>query len=176
MSRPSDVHLPGRSVRIRPIFPKLARQLEDRAMKQGKLDVNELQMLRFFHGVTDPSFTLAEVRTIFSKDGPSVNLINDRIDEISGTPQVAVDHRVAHLHRRALQMASTATSALQRQRRTQPRARQRRGAPCRASGSRRGATTRSSAASGDSGDGDPEPPRLRLRRRLEDLDLVGGRR
>lgn len=79
----------GGSVRVRPIPPALARQLEDRATKAGKLDLAELRMLKFFHGVAEPNFTMDEVRVIFAKYGPSVWLVLNRIDEISGTEQTS---------------------------------------------------------------------------------------
>lgn len=104
----------GGSVRVRPIPPALARQLEDRAMKAGKLDLAELRMLRFFHGVAEPNFTMAEVRMIFAKCGPSVWQILDRIDEISGTEQIAVDGHLAYLHRQAIRGAWTAAYASKR--------------------------------------------------------------
>ena len=71
------------SVRVRPLPPKLIRLLERRATKYGRLDPNEFGILRFTHGVVEPSFTVAEVRTIFRK-WRAVQLVLDRIDTLSG--------------------------------------------------------------------------------------------
>ncbi len=154
----------GGSVRVRPIPPALARQLEDRATKAGKLDLAELRMLKFFHGVAEPNFTMAEVRAIFAKHGPSVWLILDRIDEISGTEQIAVDGHLAYLHRQAIRGAWTAACASERrgEQKGQRRAREQRGShPGRPRGSRR-ATAAGSSSSRDDPDPDPEPAARRL--------------
>jgi hypothetical protein len=153
----------GESVAIRPIPERLLRQFVCRSTRRGKLDLHKLKVLKFRHGVVDPNFTESEVETIFSKNGRSVDLILDGIDEISGTPQVALDPRIPHGHRRAHQDAATVTRVQRRgdrSRRMQPRPRERRrAAPCRRAGSRRTA----SGARGDPGESDSdEPPGLRL--------------
>jgi hypothetical protein len=158
-SRACDVYVPavGGSVRIRPVPPKVERRFQrDAVLPSGQFDGYKLQRLRFQYAVIKPDFTAADVKVIFEKYGPSVDLVLARVDQISRTPQVHVDASLPHLHRQAVRMVAVANQALRRRGdcRPGPRARASRGRPVRRRGSRR--TTATRAGPGDSS-GDPEP-------------------
>jgi len=140
---------------LRPVPPQVERRFQrDAVLPSGQFDVNKLQRLRFQYAVADPGFTAAEVKLIFEKYGPAVELVLARVDRISRTPRVHVDAGLPHLHRQALRMVAVANQALRRRGdcRPGPRARASRGRPVRRRGSRRATATRAGPESGD-----PEP-------------------
>jgi hypothetical protein len=158
-SRACDVYVPavGGSVRIRPVPPKVERRFQrDALLPSGQFDGYKHQRLRFQYAVVEQDFTAADVKVIFEKYGPSVDLVLARVDQISRTPQVHVDASLPHLQHQAVRMVAVANQALRRRGdcRPRPRARALRGRPVRRRGSRRGtpAPTRAGPEAGD-----PEP-------------------
>ena len=151
----------GRTVRVRSLPPKLIRLLERRATKDGRLDPNEFEILKFAYGVVEPSFTVAEVRRIFRKFGRTVRLVLDRIDALSGCDvRVHADPRLP-FNRQVLRTAALIMDASRRlcdeRRLHRARPRARRARPIRHRGSRRTAASRAGPGSADPHLGD-EPP------------------
>ena len=161
---PRVLDVPGLgSVVLRPVPPQVERRFQrDAVLPSGQFDVNKLQRLRFQYAVADPGFTAAEVKLIFEKYGPAVELVLARVDRISRTPRVHVDAGLPHLHRQALRMVAVANRALRRRGdcRPGPRARASRGRPVRVRGSRRSSSAAHSSSSDDPGLGD-EPSKYR---------------
>jgi hypothetical protein len=87
---PADRHVldvPGvGSVLLRPIPPKVERRFQrDALLPGGQFDGYKLDRLRFQYAVVEPDFTAAEVKVIFERLGPSVDLVLARVDQISQT-------------------------------------------------------------------------------------------
>jgi hypothetical protein len=146
------------SVLLRPVPPKVERRFQrDALLPSGQFDGYKLDRLRFQYAVVEPDFTAAEVKVIFERLGPSVELVLARVDQISRTPRAHVDASLPHLHRQAVRMVAVANQALRRRGdcRPGPRARASRGRPVRRRGSRR--TAAATRAGPDDGSGDPEP-------------------
>jgi hypothetical protein len=162
----ATVYLPeiGGDVQIQLIPPKILREVGAKVTRRGRIDFNELMVWKLVYGVKDPGFTEAKAREFTRRCTLRIlQPISDRIDALSGTDEHLSGGRGApHSVRKLTEPMVMATLWLQRSLTSPPGSRT--GARPRGGGrpAFRGASARSSAKSGDSGDdgvGDEsEPP------------------
>jgi len=93
-----DVPVPGESVRVRGLSARYSAEVQGKLKltqegreQVAKIDVPEMELTQFVHGVIDPQFTEAEARQIQEKFGPAFRKIITRIDELSGIDKEAIE-------------------------------------------------------------------------------------
>lgn len=93
-----DVPVKGSSVLVRalPAVVSARVQSQMRLETEGreqvaKMDVAEMEVLQFAHGVIDPTFSEEEAREIASKYGPAFRKVVSKIDELSGIDKEAIE-------------------------------------------------------------------------------------
>jgi hypothetical protein len=93
-----DVPVKGESVLVRalPAIVSARVQSQMRLETEGreqvaKMDVAEMEILQFAHGVVDPVFSEAEAREVASKYGPAFRKVVSKIDELSGIDKEAIE-------------------------------------------------------------------------------------
>jgi len=93
-----DVPVPGSSVRVRALPARFSAEvqsqlrLESEGREQvAKIDVAEMEVLQFAHGVIDPVFSIAESRAIQAKYGPAFRKVVGVIDDLSGVDKEAIE-------------------------------------------------------------------------------------
>jgi hypothetical protein len=93
-----DVPVPGASVRVRALPARFSAEvqsqlrLESEGREQvAKIDVAEMEVLQFAHGVIDPQFTIEEARAIQAKYGPAFRKVVGVIDDLSGVDKEAIE-------------------------------------------------------------------------------------
>jgi hypothetical protein len=93
-----DVPVPGESVRVRALSAKYSAHVQGQlklvtegTTQVAKIDVAEMELLQFVHGVIDPQFSIDEARLVQEKFGPAFKKVIGRIDEISGIDKEAIE-------------------------------------------------------------------------------------
>lgn len=93
-----NVPVPGKSVRVRALPARYAADLQGhiKLVTEGreqvmKIDVAEMELLQFVHGVTDPVFSKDEARQIQERFGSSFRKTVEKIDELSGIDKEAIE-------------------------------------------------------------------------------------
>lgn len=94
-----DVPVKGQSVLVRalPAIVSARVQSQMRLETEGReqvarMDVAEMEVLQFAHGVVDPEFSEAEAREIAEKYGPAFRKVVAKIDELSGIDKEAIEN------------------------------------------------------------------------------------
>lgn len=155
----------GVNVQVQLIPPKLLRAIQMKAMRDGRVDFQELMVWKLVYGLRDPSLTEAEARRVTQRFTLRVlQPIVDEIDRLSGTDEHLRDCARPTAVRRVTEPMMMATAWLRRFPDTvaaKPRSRESHAPqPERRRGSRRG--VRAASSSSDDPDPDPEPPIRRL--------------
>lgn len=94
-----DVPQSGLSVRVRALPARYSAAVQSqlklesgrRGEQVARIDVEEMEILQFLHGVIDPKFSDQDVRTIFEKYGPAARKVVAKIDELSGIDKEAIE-------------------------------------------------------------------------------------
>ena len=94
-----DVPEPGFNVRVRALPARYSAAVQSqlkvetgrRGEQVARIDVEEMEILQFLHGVVEPKFAEQDVRTIFEKYGPAARKVVAKIDELSGIDKEAIE-------------------------------------------------------------------------------------
>lgn len=93
-----DVPVPGESVRVRGLSARYSAEVQGKLKltqegreQVAKIDVPEMELTQFVHGVIDPVFTEAEARQVQEKFGPAFRKVIAKIDELSGIDKEAIE-------------------------------------------------------------------------------------
>lgn len=93
-----DVPVKGQKVRVRalPARYSAAVQSQLKIETQGReqvarVDVAEMEILQFAHGVINPQFSEQDARVIAEKFGPAFRKVIEKIDELSGIDKEAIE-------------------------------------------------------------------------------------
>jgi hypothetical protein len=93
-----DVPTAGESVRVRALPARFSAEVQSqmRVEQDGhdqvaRIDVAEMEVLQFAHGVVDPQFTVDEARYVQQRFGPAFRKVVAKIDELSGVDKEAIE-------------------------------------------------------------------------------------
>lgn len=93
-----DVPVKGQSVRVRALPARYSAAVQSqlkfetvRGEQVAKIDVAEMEILQFAHGVIKPEFSEQDARVIAEKYGPAFRKVIERIDELSGIDKEAIE-------------------------------------------------------------------------------------
>ena len=93
-----DVPVKGQKVRVKGLAAAYSAAVQSQMKfeeiggeRRAKLDVAEMEVLQFAHGVVEPKFTRLEAKTIAEKYGPAFRKVIDKIDELSGIDKEAIE-------------------------------------------------------------------------------------
>lgn len=93
-----DFPNPGDTVRVRALAARFSAEVQSQMRLQtegreqvAKIDVAEMEVLQFAHGVVDPEFTVDEARQAQGRMGPAFRKVVSKIDELSGVDKEAIE-------------------------------------------------------------------------------------
>ncbi len=93
-----DVPVKGSRVRVRALPARYSAAVQSQAKFEtvrgeqvAKIDVAEMEILQFAHGVINPQFSEQDARVIAEKYGPAFRKVIARIDELSGIDKEAIE-------------------------------------------------------------------------------------
>lgn len=86
-----DVPNKGDTVRVRALPARFSAEVQSQMKLQtegreqiARIDVAEMEVLQFAHGVVDPQFTVEEARQMQEQTGPMFRKVIDVVDRLSG--------------------------------------------------------------------------------------------
>ena len=93
----ADVPVPGESVLVRGLSARYSadvnsklKLVQEGGSQTAKVDLFEMEVVKFVHGVVDPQFSESEARSIAERFGPAWQKVIGKIDELSGLDQEGV--------------------------------------------------------------------------------------
>jgi hypothetical protein len=93
-----DVPVKGESVRVRALPARFSAEVQSQMKLQSegresvaRIDVAEMEVLQFAHGVVEPVFSVDEARQIQERFGPAFRKVVNKIDELSGVDKEAIE-------------------------------------------------------------------------------------
>jgi hypothetical protein len=93
-----DVPVSGQKVRVRALPARYSAEVQSQMKLEtvgreqvAKIDVAEMEVLQFAHGVINPRFTEAESRRIAERYGPAFRKVIEKIDDLSGIDKEAIE-------------------------------------------------------------------------------------
>jgi hypothetical protein len=93
-----DVPVKGQTVLVRGLPARYSAEVQSQMKVQtvgreqvARIDVAEMEVLQFAHGVVEPKFSVDDARVIAGKFGPAFRKVIDAIDRLSGVDKEAVE-------------------------------------------------------------------------------------
>lgn len=93
-----DVPVKGQKVRVRALPARYSAAMQSqmkietvRGEQVAKIDVSEMEILQFAHGVIDPQFSEQDARVVAEKYGPAFRKVIAKVDELSGIDKEAIE-------------------------------------------------------------------------------------
>lgn len=99
-----DVPVKGQSVKVRGLPAQFSNEAQSKALKMitgargeqtATVDVAEMAVIQFQHGVVEPQFTYAEAKKVAERFGPAFHKVVEKIDELSGVDKEAIEEASA---------------------------------------------------------------------------------
>lgn len=93
-----DVPVKGQKVRVRALPARYSADMQGQLKIEtvgreqvARIDVAEMEILQFLHGVIEPKFSEEDVRVIFERYGSAVRRVIEKIDGLSGIDKEAIE-------------------------------------------------------------------------------------
>ncbi len=93
-----DVPVKGEKVRVRALPARYSAAVQSqlkietvRGEQVARIDVAEMEILQFAHGVINPQFSEQDAKVIAEKFGPAFRKVIEKIDELSGIDKEAIE-------------------------------------------------------------------------------------
>lgn len=93
-----DVPVKGQKVRVRALPAAYSAAMQSQMKIEtvhgeqiAKIDVAEMEILQFAHGVINPKFSEEDARAVAEKFGPAFRKVIAKVDELSGIDKEAIE-------------------------------------------------------------------------------------
>lgn len=99
-----DVPVKGQSVKVRALPAQFSNEAQSKALRMitgargeqtATVDVAEMAVIQFQHGVVEPEFSYAEAKQVAERFGPAFHKVVEKIDELSGVDKEAIEAEAA---------------------------------------------------------------------------------
>ena len=93
-----DVPVKGQKVRVRALPARYSAAMQSQMKIEtvhgeqvAKIDVAQMEILQFAHGVINPQFSEEDARQVAEKYGPAFRKVIEKVDELSGIDKEAIE-------------------------------------------------------------------------------------